>query len=511
MKNQYVRKWGLLMAIVLLLGALGVSCFGASSLKPVELQLYMIGDGPKDLQLVQDKINEMAKKDLNCTVKFNFTTWTDFMTKYNLLLQTGQPVDLIYTASWMDYTKLAKKGVFKPLDTLLPKYAPEIKKFVPTSYWDQVKVNGKIYTIPSTYKEFSSEGFQYRQDLQKKFNLAEPNSLENVEKYMEGIVKNMPGQAVAGEIVNPGPVGFSFSAMELLSMKYKWVDYNTPYGLVADYDNPSNIRPYWGTPEFIADMKMFKRWADKGFWSRSALSNKGEQNGFDSGKYVVSINGVNIMKYENAVMKASTAHPDWEIGYAPFPFANGLALYAPATQNGYAIPVSAKNPERALMFYQKLVLDKRYNLLSEYGIEGVHYKVTDGYYEPIGDPTKAGFPYEGFNGWAWRNPNYMLFDKNFDVVKKLSVQLKAVAEKTKFKGVNIYQGFAEDYSPYQAERAALGTVLTQYLAPIEAGLVPDVDEAVKTFMEKAKEAGLGKIQAEYIKQWKTYCVEHNYK
>ena len=54
------------------------------------------------------------------------------------------------------------------------------------------------------------------------------------------------------------------------------------------------------------------------------------------------------------------------------------------------------------------------------------------------------------------------------------------------------------------------TVLTQYLAPIEAGLVPDVDAAIKTFMEKAKAAGLDKIQAEYTKQWKAYCAEYKY-
>jgi putative aldouronate transport system substrate-binding protein len=511
MKKQSVRKLSLLTMVMLLLGVLGSACFGAGNLKPVELQFYMVGDGPKDLQLVQDKINEMAKKDLNCTVKFNFTTWTDYRTKYNLLLQTGQPVDLIYTASWLDYAKLAKKGVFKPLDKLIPKYAPEIKKFVSDSLWNQVKVNGKIYTIPSTYKEFVSNGFQYRKDLQKQFNLPEPNSLENVEAYMEGIVQNMPGQVVAGEVVNPGPTGCSFNALEILCMKYKWVDFQTPYGLVADYDNPSNLRQYWGSPDFSADMKMFKRWADKGFWSRSALSNKGDPTGFNNGKFVVVIQGLNGMKLSASTNAVAIAHPDWEVGYVSYPFVNGVAQFCHATQNGYGIPVASKNPERALMFYQKLLLDQRYNLLGQYGIEGVHYKATDGYYVPLGDPTKSAFPYEGFNGWGWRNPNYMLFQKNFDSIKKLFGQLEGIAEKTKYKGANIYQGFAEDYSSYQAERAALGTVLTQYLAPLEAGLVPDVDEAIKTFMEKAKAAGLDKIQAEYIKQWKAYCAQYKYK
>ncbi len=514
MKKRNLRIFCLAIVTVLLLGVLAGACFtadGAANLKPVELQFYMVGDAPKDLQLVQEKINELAKKDLNVTVKFNYTSWTDFSTKYNLLLQTGQPIDLIYTASWLDYAKLARKNAFKPLDSLLPKYAPQLYKFVPKDYWNQVKVNGKIYTIPATWKEFTSNGFQYRKDLQKQFNLPEPDSLENVEKYFEGIKKNMPGQVLTGEYVSPGPGSWSFSALEILQMKYKWVNFGTPYGLVADYSNPSNIKAYWGSPEFAADMKMFKRWADKGFWSRSALSAKTDMTAFDNGKVVAIIQGQNPNKYGASLVSAKNAHPDWEIGYVPYPAVNGIAQVAHATQNGYAVPFSSKNPERALMFYQKLVLDKRYNWLSQYGIEGVHYNVKDGYYEPIGDPTKTGFGREGMNGWGWRNPDYMLFDKSFDAVKVIFEQMGTIASKSKYRGINIFDGFAEDYSSYQSERAALGTVLTQYLAPLEAGLVSDVDAAIKVFMEKAKAAGLEKIQKEYIKQWKAYCAQYNYK
>ena len=80
-----------------------------------------------------------------------------------------------------------------------------------------------------------------------------------------------------------------------------------------------------------------------------------------------------------------------------------------------------------------------------------------------------------------------------------------------YKGINIGGGFAEDYTSYSSERAALGTVLTQYMAPLEAGLVKDVDAAVKTLMDKMKAAGLDTIQAEYQKQWTDYCTLYGYK
>lgn len=478
-----------------------------------ELQFYMVGDAPKDLELIADKVNTLAKKDLGVTVKFNYTSWSDYTTKYNLALASGQPVDLIYTASWLDYSKLARNGAFMALDTLLPKYAPNLYKFVPKSYWNQVKVSGKIYTIPATWKEYTSDGLVYRKDLQKKFNLPVPNSIAKFEAYMDGVKKNLPAQTLSLESVLPGVQRYSFGAFELMAAyKYKWVTVATPYGLVSPYATPSQIKPYWGTPEFIADMKLMKKWADKGYWSRSALSTKTDATAFDNGKCVVVMAGENAPKFGGSVASAAAAHPDWQIGFVDYPSVNGIAQAAHATQNGFAIPSSSKYPEKALQFYEKLVLDKTYNQLTEYGILGKHYTVENGRYVAIGDPTKSGFPREGMNGWAWRNEKYMLYDKSYDLVKTIFAKMDSIAKRQPdYKGLNIFDGFAEDYSPYQSERAALGTVMTQYLAPLEAGLVDNVDEAVKTFMEKAKAAGLDKIQAEYIKQWKAYCKTYDYK
>ena len=469
--------------------------------KVVELQLYMVGDAPTDLQLVVDKLDEMTKKDLNCTVKFNYTTWTDFQTKYSLVLSSGQPVDLIYTAVWLNYQKLVNSGAFLALNDLLPTYAPELQKFVPEDLWQGVTKDGKIYAIPSTYREYMNNGVLYRKDIATKYSLPEPTNLDTLEQYLLGVKKNMPGQQLLQEFVTPGVQTYSFSAAEVLNMKYSNA-YGPMYGLTAPYDNPKELQDYWGSQDFVDDMKMFKRWADEGLISRSALSDKTDATAFENGKTIATLNGLNIAKYTSAYTKSKLAHPDWKVAYAAFPVANG-GKYWPnhATQNAYSIPTTSQNPERALMFYQKLVLDKTYNQLTEYGFEGTHYTVdADGYYNYVGDPTKSGFAKEGMNGWAWRNPEFLLWQKNDQVLKDM------FAEAAKNAGPNKGEGFAEDYTAYSAERAALGTVMTQYLAPMQAGLVPDVDAAIKTFREKAAAAGLQKIQDAVKAQWAEYAA-----
>lgn len=468
--------------------------------KAVELQFYMVGDAPADLQKVQDKVNEMNKADLNATVKFNYTTWTDYQTKYSLILSSGQPVDLIYIASWLHFPDLVKSGAFLALDDMIPKYAPDLQKATADDLWKGVTINGKIYAMPSIYREYMNNGVSYRKDLAEKFGLPEPKDLDTLEQYLLGVKKNMPQQELTHDFVSTGVQTFSFTASEVLYMKYK-LGFGPRYGLQAFYDNPKELVDYWGSPDFITDMKMFKKWADEGLWSRSALSNKTETTAFNDGKVVAVLNGENIAKYADHVSKSAVSHPDWKVGYAPFPVSNGGKFWPnAASQNGYGIPTTAPNPERAMMFYQKMVLNKDLNQLTSYGIEGTHYTVDpDGYYVPVGDPTKSGFAREGMNSWAWRNPDYMLWNKTDQVL------LDMFAEAAKNAGPNIGDDFAEDYSSYSAERAAIGTVMTQYLAPLQAGLVPDVDAAVKTFLDKANAAGLKKIQDAVKAQWAEYA------
>lgn len=469
--------------------------------KKVELQFWMLGPAPKDLPLIQDEVNKMAEKDLNCTIKFNFTTWTDWAQKYKLLLTSGQPIDLIFTAEWTSYQMYARSGAFLPLDDIVPKAAPELWKFIPQDYWNAVKVAGKIYTMPATYKEYVNDGFEYRKDLAKKYGIPEVNSLETMEAYLDAIKKNEPGMMCIAE----GVAADNFSAIYSMTSQllHTWTDRGMPfYGLVAENATPGKLEQYWGTEAHRKDLLLYKKWADKGYWSRSILSTKEDAVAlFRNGKLAARMAGINVTKFADDVTNIKTSHPDWEIGWFPFSDVSRVVHPVHPNHNGFAVPKSSQNPERAVAFWEKMVLDKRYNLLTQYGIEGKHYTVENGYYKMLGDQSTNGFPREAMQSWAWRNPNYMLFTPAHDLVKEY------FAKFDKYATPDVFNGFAEDYTVYQTERTALQQVMAKYLQPLQAGLVADVDKGLKEFMENAKKAGLEKIQAEYMKQYKAYCEE----
>ncbi|GGF60218.1 ABC transporter substrate-binding protein [Paenibacillus albidus] len=474
---------------------------GLDTSKKVELQFYMLGDAPKDLAVIQEEVNKLAEADLNATVKFNYTSWTDWDQKYKLLLSSGQPIDLIFTADWTQYQAYAKSGAFLPLDELLPAAAPELQKYVPTDMWDAVKINDKIYTVPATYKEYVNNGFVYREDLREKYNLPVPKDIATFEAYLDGIKANEPEMQ---------PLSINSDVKTNLMDVFREISDDTvggplPYGVGIKYGKPGEVYSYWGSDEQKKDLETIKRWAGKGFFPKNVLNVKDTlQAPVISGKTAAML-GDNPSRYNDTLIKMQASHPDWKLGYTSFAETRGFATPVHPIHNGFAVPRSSKNPERALAFYEKMVTDKRYNQLTQYGIEGKNYEVADGYYKMIGDSTSNGFAREGMNGWAWRNPEFMLFDKGYDGVKAIFDELDKIAKP------DIFTGFAEDYSAYQSERAALEQVEKQYFYPLYAGLIDNIDEGVETAMSKAKQAGLEKVQAAYKEQWEAYVAEKGIK
>ena len=480
-----------------------VSESGVDISSKAKLVMWTPGTAPRDLQRISGKLNEMTQRDLNATLEWNM--YVDVQ-KLNLLLTSGEHIDVIYAANYQNYAVYAAKDAFLPLDDLVPKVSPALQEYVSTEMWDATRVGGKVYMVPCMWEEWVPYGFLWREDLRKKYNLPEISDLESIEAYMQGIKDNEPDMQVTGEMVSTyGSLGSHFTTWEFLDRQYKWADFRVPYGLYIDYEDPTKVINWWETEEFRNDMKMFKRWADAGYWSRSALANtETKQNAFEAGKIACDLAFNAPSGYANLVSRVAASHPDWELGWQPHYRVKQLATPNHATQNGMAVPASAEYPERGIILLEKLILDEEYYRTSQYGVLGEDYEISeDGYYVAVGEPSSAGFPREAGDLWSTRNEDFMLYpETTAKVLKELNDEFRTYTRP------NIWTGFAEDTTPYQTEKAALANVITQYLPPIQAGLVSDVDAEIDNLLEKAKVAGLDKIREEYTKQWLAYVEEH---
>lgn len=475
----------------------------------VDLVFYVMGDAPVDEKAVEDALNEKLLEKVNATVDFQFSTWTDFQTKYSLELTSGT-ADLIYIANWLNFGQLANSGAFLELNDLLDTCGSDLKALIGEDALNQCSVDGQVYGIPNAWPEYVSAGFKYREDLRAQYDLPVPDSLEDVEAYLLGIKENMPGQGILTTTTEESQgTQTAFDAAWILNLKYPWVTQNgLDYGLAANYDTPQDVYDYWFSDDFVEDMKLMKKWADYGFWSKSALSDTNDSEAFKTGLCVAELAGQNPSKYITAVKDCADGGQGWEAGYVAYGETTGVIFPGHAQQNGTAIVRGCKNPERAMMVLQLLMCDEEINKLVQYGIEGTHYEIDeDGLYVNL----STDFNYEGFNTWNLRNGEIKLSSENDILLNEMFDKLEAIGAKTKWNNTDIYSGFVEDYESYAAERTAVSQVMRQYLAPLQAGLVDDVEASVEDFRTRVKEAGLDTVRESYTEQWKAYCDAYGYK
>lgn len=460
--------------------------------KRVDLVCYFTGEEPKDMEKVAEKINEVLLEKINATITFNFTTSTDVGSKYNMILAGGEDCDIIYTATWLNYYKLIEQDAFTELTDLIDKYAPDFKAMAGQSYFDQVTLDGEIYSMPNTFNEYNTGGVIYREDLRKKYDLPVPDSIENIEAYMKGIKENVPTQLD----ITDNPHG-------LFDVKNPFVTPGNKFGLNVEYNNPSEVINLWESEEYLNELKTIRRWAEAGYWSKSAIANAkaDKMEDFKAGKIVIYCNGTNIGKYISAKTAMAATHPDWEVGYVPFAESNGITYPNSPLGNGTAIPSSSKNPERAMMAINLLFTDKELNQLLMYGIEDEHYTVdANGFYESV---SGSAYEYEAACSWNFRNSEYMLPTKENVERDEYFKEFAEIAAKTNTPGVNIWAGFRGTPSN-SAAKSALDAVTTEYLTPLQYGMVEDVEGAMKKFIEEAKKVGLEELQKEFIQQWTDY-------
>jgi len=477
----------------------------------VELNMLFVGDAPPDAQVVEDALNKLLKEKINCKVTIRNTTWTNWTQKYEQELVAGT-VDLVQTATWMNYGVYASQKAFLELDDLLPKVAPDLYAAV-ESMLPQMKVGGKIYAVPTYWKEYVPSSCYYREDLRKKYDLPYPDSIEHLEQFLLGIQAKEPERTLLRMIpANPGVGTFSTRYAAVFDMKYDRV--GSRYGLMFERSHPTVPIDYWHSQDFIDDCKLLKRWCDQGFWSKSTLSDNVPTAYTVENDLAVAIFGGdgNPYHYTNAVRNVKAAGTNMELGIVIFGEAiDGISVYpAHAGQNATAIAASCKYPERAMMLLDLLMMDEEVHHLIHYGIKGVHYDVVDGVYKLLSNATTPPFKYEGFQSWGIRNTKLMLRDETAMLLQSIIERLEPLAAKEKFPFANIDSGFFEDFSDYAAERTAVMNVCAEYLLPLQSGVVNDVDASVAEFLKKVDAAGLDIAREGFLKQWYAYCKEFGY-
>lgn len=463
----------------------------------VELILYSSGSSGKDTAKVLAKFNALLKEKCNTTINVTCLGWDNYKNQYQLILTTGEPADLMYVNPNL-YSLYAANGAFADVTDLLKNSMPTVYSYFTEGQLAQAKVDGKLYMIPSYESNFAQNGLFYRLDLAKKYGLGEITTLDGFEMYADTIAANEKNLRVIDG--NPEQTLF-----QLFKAKYGFepiAGSNSSILMVKGYNDIHSIIAYPFTDEYVAWAKKMKTWTNKGYWSTNALSSTMDpwssiQVGTSAVTQANADGAKNMMRY------MATKLPQSECAYWSLANLTGYSYVNPVTENGYAVPASSPNAERALRVLELIKTDQELFDLWMYGIEGLHFSLDEhgNLIKPAVGVDPATVNNHSMSGaqYAMRVKNLMRNDAGvWEGYTDLIEWLSSVAVLNKFGSVSL------DYSSVQAELAAVNQVVQQYGYPINIGIVDNVDTAITEYRKQLKAAGIERLLEAVTQQMEAY-------
>lgn len=440
------------------------------------------GSVPKDLKIVEDEINKLTMEKINVKIKLTPINIGNYVQQTNLMLSSNEKVDLMLVASFFGYTSQAAKGQLLPLDDLVDKYGPDIKKVMDKDYLNASKVAGKLYAVPTQRDMASASGIMMRKDLVEKYNIDvnKIKTLDDVESVLK-MIKDNEKDITPLVPSNPG---------QQPTMIYNWFDrLGDGLGVLPKYDNNLKVVNLYETDEYAEYVEKMRKWQNEGLLMKNPGTNT------ETGANLVKSNvgfsylsplkpGVDSQESKNTQMhmvSASLGEP--------------VSTTFGVTTMMWGIPQSSKIPEAAMKFLNLMYQDKELVNLLSWGIEGKHYeKVSETlvkYPEGV-DATNNGYNLNmnfamgnSFLSYIFEGSDPNLWNQT-DEFNKSAIKSKAL-------------GFNFDSSQVKTEVTAVTNVVNKYTIGLENGVL-DPEMELPKFIKELKAAGIDKIIAEKQKQ-----------
>ncbi|MBW8349708.1 ABC transporter substrate-binding protein [Bacillus sp. IITD106] len=481
----------LLLATILIVSVILAGCAGGGKSKKSSTKdgdgaykitmAYLDTGTQDDLKLIEEEISKITKEKINATVELlptGFGVWNE---QTNLMLTSGEKLDLIVTGSVFNYNTQAVKGQLVPLDDLLQSYGQGILEVFPDHILDATRVNGEIYGIPSMREWSADYGFVMRKDLVDKHNidLSNVKTFEDLDEVFRVIKENEPDIVPSGSALTP-VTAFTYGKFDNFGSSVGALDLTKEgdWTVINQFEHPL----------YESAVKKAREWYQAGYTPKDAAT--AQELGAPQVK-----NG-KAFGYLNNTKPGFERQESIITGYEmdAVRLTDNFQATGSITSFMLSIAKNSQNPEKAMEFLNLLYTDADIMNLLTLGIEGKHYQETpDGFVNLIPD---SGY---SLDQWQLAN-NFITKIKEgqpADYWEQMSAFNDTARQSPAF-------GFTFNADPVKTEIATVSNVIEQYQKALEMGTL-DPDKSLPEFHGKLKAAGADKIIAEKQKQldeWK---------
>ena len=481
---------GICLALSAVVAAAGLAGCESKGARGDELLYYVVGTEKADTAAILEEVNTILKEKTGNSVKFEFLNSEN----YDLVLSSGDDYDLIFAPDYLNYWQNAAKGAFAEIsDEEIQKYIPYIWENGGNTL-DVTKYKGVRYGIANLHNYASDRCFVARGDLMDKYGIDGLYGMEDVEAYLTAVAENEPDL-----IPFDMPGNTSYLLLAMFANDWGWAPVGSlSYGehVYFHLDDPEQkLFIAAEQPEMLEFSKTMKRWNDKGFFSKSVLSNKTSSlDSFKAGRsalgYVNSPSECQIVWDE----LQSDDRANWDIRfYSRYQKSQQMYNY---TNGIVAISAFSKNKEAAMSVINEMYQNREIYNLIHYGIEGRHYTLNDA------NEISNTVDYEAKGAISTG-----IYNDNMEYEPELTFP-GAHELVEKFANMRRYNPAVN--CPLSDEgireiKLALSEVYNQYTAPRYYGIVSGtVEDAIATEIAELKTAGIDQYLASIQTQLDEY-------
>ncbi|WP_240415423.1 extracellular solute-binding protein [Paenibacillus periandrae] len=434
------------------------------------------------------------KKRANVDLDVQWIPSANYQQKLELMIATGDIPEVVQGLGLNipSFYKAIENDYFWDLTPFLGDFSkyPNLKKNAELGVFDSTKINGKIYSIPRMRSQVQNS-IHMRKDWLDKLNIPVPTTLEEYKEALKKIVKANPN--------GQGTIGISGWGVLMKDLDVPFMPAFGVYELT--FDSGGGLIKEVLTPQYADMVEWFRGLYSDGVLPKEfpTLKDKPAEDLFASGK---------AASYGRVINRDWT-YTETNRKIDPSAMVQSLVLKGP---KGYAINlrqpyaagmyISKKVPEskvREILDYNERTATKAFLQLGEYGIEGVHYNMVDGYPKM----TETGFkemvlssydliPAVYDVGFKIRNPNAPAqFNKDTEVLAKEYMEKGKVNPFATL----ISSTWSETWPKYSDEydtkivQAVVGAITMEQFREHQASLrnKPDMKKAFQEFAQNEKD------------------------
>ena len=480
-----------------------------------------------DDKVVLAEINKELEKQMP-GVELSFMYESSLAKKWPLLMAGKTQIDIAHAGFDNDLATDINRKSYQPLDDLINKYAPSIKKDWET-YSDQFLTgssNGVLYAIPNVQNQvhdtkyiripkelsslFDAETFM---SLIKKSPTLSDELCAFLDDYMAKAVAYIDANPDSGLYAPYIDIEYFYDNFVKRGYEFFSEESNLCYEVFAD-DEKVTVESFNETDTFKIFAKWARSWYEKGFIPQDVLTGMNTTGRtcmifssiLDFNLHDENGDGI-IEPGESAVM--GDTHYIYNCMPNEQKFRGISVIGSELTYN--TIPTTAKYPEEAIQLLELLRTEKGSTLLNLiiYGIEGKHYsKNDDGTIKPIGYSGGQGTSSSPYGKANWMVSNMLDYQYIVEPFKADSRDkaLKYLNEVRKNFYATPVCGLQIINDSVTKELSMIASVVEEYELQIIGGTTKDYTAMIETLGKNMKTAGLDKVKEEYQKQVDEYIA-----